>query len=105
MQRLNGERYSLSMPVYVFYIRVTDKGKASMVEVRGKMDEIATFIRTNGGQLKLSLATFGEVDYMKIVDLPSDELAMKFSMLGSSNGLLSIETVKAFVEDEMGSFI
>ncbi len=93
------------MPTYVFFVRVTDKGKASMVEVRNKMEEMADFIRKHDGALKMSLATFGNVDYMEIVDLPGDDLAMKFSKLGTSNGLLSIETVKAFIEDEMGSFI
>lgn len=93
------------MSTYVFFIRVTDKGKANMVEVRDTMEKLAEFIRSNRGQLKLSLALFGRVDYMQIVDLPGDELAMKYSMVGTSNGLMSIETVKGFVEDEMGSYL
>lgn len=93
------------MSTYVFFIRVTDKGKASMVEVRDTMEKLAEFIRSNSGQLKLSLALFGRVDYMQIVELPGDELAMKYSMVGSSNGLMSIETVKGFIEGEMGSYL
>ncbi len=93
------------MGMYVLLIKMTGQGKHHIKEALEKREKIMEFIRKEGGNPKTVLMTFGRYDVIEIMDLPSEELAMKLSIKGAQTGDVEIETLRAFTVDEMEKMV
>jgi uncharacterized protein with GYD domain len=58
-----------------------------------------------GGKLTGFYAVMGEYDYVAIGELPSDEIAMTFSLTVGSLGNVRSTSLKAFNKEEFGEIV
>ncbi|AKA49498.1 hypothetical protein IX51_10790 [uncultured archaeon] len=84
---------------------MTEQGKRHIQEALEKREKVMEFIKKEGGNPQTVLMTFGRYDVIEILELPSDEVAMKLSIKGAETGDVSIETLRAFTVDEMQSLV
>lgn len=93
------------MPTYVFLGNMTEKGRTDHRGAEKNRTEIEGFAKSLGGITKDSYTTFGRYDFVEIMELPSDEAALKLSMKGSESGYVRLETLRAFTNEEIGSLL
>lgn len=89
------------MPVYVLLVKLTEKGKEDLQGSVKKREEVIEYIRKLGGKGLHVFTTIGRYDVIEIVDLPSDEVALKLSIKAAESGTVKIETMRAFTPEEM----
>lgn len=93
------------MGLYVLLVRLTEQGKMHVKEALEKREKVMESVRKEGGKSLNVLMTFGKYDVIELLDLPSDEVAMKLSIKGAQTGDVKIETMRAFTVDEMEKIV
>lgn len=93
------------MPIYVFLVNMTEKGKSNLEEATKASVEINELVRKLGGTIKEAFMTLGRYDAVEIIELPDDQTALKLSMKSSSLGYVTLETLRAFSEKELDSLM
>jgi len=100
-----------SMPKYMYSGNYTAKGAAGLLNDGGKAreEEAEKAAASMGGSLEAYYWCYGEMDFMMIINVPSEEMAIKFSLhVGASgvfNGkltpLISVDTMEAATSTEL----
>lgn len=88
------------MPTYVLLVNLTQKGAENIDQSPARVDAIKERTRSMGGEPVALYMTFGEYDFVYIVDLPDDETAARLALTYGRGGAGETETLKAFTEDE-----
>jgi len=88
------------MPVYVFLVTLTEKGKSNLDLVKENSKELSELIKSLGGKSKEAFMTLGRYDIIEVIEFPSDLAALKYSMKSTESGLQNVETLTGFNSDE-----
>lgn len=91
----------LFMSVYIYLSKVTPDGLKNARELIDALRMSKDFIKEMGGKWLGWYQTFGEYDFVVILELPSDEAAMIVSMRSQENGWVKTTTMKGLSEDEV----
>ncbi|MDY6819088.1 MAG: GYD domain-containing protein [Halobacteriales archaeon] len=88
------------MPTYIGLIQYTQEG---IEQFENHPDELAAAreaINDMGGELLEYYNTLGQYDAVAIAEFPNGEAAMMNSLVQARQGLVRVETLRAFDEDE-----
>lgn len=89
------------MPMYVLLVKLTEKGKSDLMNSLRKREQVMEYVKKLGGRNVHVYTTFGRYDVIEIMELPSDEAALKLSIKAAETGDVKIETMRAFTQDEL----
>lgn len=84
------------MAHYVLLARLTHQGITGIKGVQKRYDGFKALVESKGGKILSFYATFGQYDYVGVVDLPNDQAALEVSVGTGSKGNVQIETCRAF---------
>jgi uncharacterized protein with GYD domain len=93
------------MPTYITLYKLTDQGIKNIKDAPGRIEESIKGFESMGGKLTGFYAVMGEYDYVAIGELPSDEIAMTFSLTVGSLGNVRSTSLKAFNKEEFGEIV
>ncbi len=87
------------MPRYILLGNFTDQGIRNFKEAPKRDESARQLIEEAGGKLQLYY-TFGDYDFVAIVEMSSDEQMLKFLLQIDSLGNVRTKTLKAWTESE-----
>lgn len=85
------------MPHYIILGNFTDRGVRNITEAPKRDESARKTIEEAGGSLQL-FYTLGEYDFVAIVDMPDDEVMLKFLLQIGRMGNVVTKTLKAWDE-------
>jgi uncharacterized protein with GYD domain len=88
------------MPTYITLMKMTEQG---IKDVKSAPERIEAGIKgweAMGGKLVGFYAVMGDYDYIAIGEVPSDEVAVTFSLALGSQGSVRTTTLRAFTREE-----
>ena len=93
------------MPTYIGLFKLTDQGIKNIKDAPKRLDDAIKGIEAMGGKMKGFYAVMGEYDYVGIVEFPSDEVQMSFSLALGARGSVRSTTLKAFPQEEFTKLV
>lgn len=88
------------MPIYITYMKLTQKGAENIKEVQQRIAEGAQWIQAAGGRVIGAYATLGRYDYLYITEFRDTKSAWPVLVKAATRGTVSTETVEAIPIDE-----
>ena len=88
------------MSTYILLINLAQKGAENIDQSPDRLESVKERTRALGGEPKGFYMTFGQYDFVYIVDLPNDEAAAHLALTYGKGGAGETETLKAVTEDE-----
>lgn len=90
------------MPIYITQGRYTrDALKGMIVRPEDRANDVARLLSKVGGRLLGYYVTFGEYDFLTIVEIPSDvQMAAALFAAGSGGGVTDLRTTVAMTSQE-----
>ena len=92
--------YLLHLSHYVLLINWTDQGISKVKESYDRYSSFIASVEKAGGKLIGGYLTFGEYDYVIIIEAPNDEAVMSLVIKVGSYGNVKTKTLKAFTAEE-----
>jgi uncharacterized protein with GYD domain len=93
------------MPHYIVLVKLTEKGKQrakqGWTEDRPK---VKAQVQKMGGKMT-GYMTFGQYDFVELLELPDDKAAARWAFMAAATGLVSTVTLKAFSEEEVDKMV
>ena len=99
------------MPNYMYSGNYTSKGAAGLLNDGGKAreEEAEKAAASMGGSLEAYYWCYGDMDVMMIINVPSEEMAIKFSLYVGASGvfngkltpLITVDTMEAATSTEL----
>ena len=99
------------MPKYMYSGNYTSKGAAGLLNDGGKArhKEAEKAAASMGGSLEAYYWCYGDMDFMMIINVPSEEMAIKFSLYVGASGvfngkltpLITVDTMEAATTTEL----
>lgn len=93
------------MPFYVILGKFTDEALKNIKESPKRVEEQRAAVEKAGGKFHGFYYTMGEYDFVSLVELPSDEVAMSLLLALGSIGRVRTTTLKAFPVSEVAKLI
>ena len=93
------------MPTYINLIKYTETGIQNIRDSPARLDAAKGMFKSLGAELKEFYLTLGRYDIVIVCEAPDDETAAKLSLAVSSKGAVSVETLRAFTEEEYRGII
>jgi uncharacterized protein with GYD domain len=84
------------MATYIVLCRLTQQGRQTIKGLPQRRDGARERATALGITLRERLVTIGQYDIVIVLDAPSDEAVVKFTMQLGMEGNLSTETLRAF---------
>lgn len=93
------------LPHYIVLINLTEKGMKNLKQAwtKGRQD-VKAQIQKLGGKMT-GYMTFGQYDFVELLELPDDRAAARFALLAGATGDVKTVTLKAFSEDEVDKMV
>jgi uncharacterized protein with GYD domain len=88
------------MPHYVVLGNFTEQGARNIKNLAQLRQNAEQWASSKGGRIVANYITFGEYDFVLIVDLPSPEVALEGAFLFGSYGDTRSQTMLAFTGEE-----
>ncbi len=88
------------MSHYILLINWTDQGINKVKESYDRYSSFRALVEKAGGKLVGGYLTFGEYDYVIIIEAPNDEAVMSLVVKVGSYGNVRTKTLKAFTAEE-----
>lgn len=88
------------MPTYILLEKLTDQGIKTIKDAPQRLEDNIKNLEAAGGKLIGFYVVTGEYDYVAIVELPSDEIALSMLLQSGSKGIVRNVTLKAFTQQE-----
>ncbi len=88
------------MSHYILLIYWTDQGINKVKESYDRYSSFRASVEKAGGKLVGGYLTFGEYDYVIIIEAPNDEAVMSLVVKVGSYGNVRTKTLKAFTAEE-----
>jgi uncharacterized protein with GYD domain len=93
------------MPHYIVLGKLTEKGRQNLkqgwtkdrLQVKAQIEKI-------GGKMTTYM-TFGQYDFVQVVELPDDKAAARVATMAGATGMITTMTLKAFSEDEVDKMV
>jgi len=92
------------MPYYVVLGNFTEQGIKNLRDVAKRDKNARSAIEKAGGRMQLYY-TFGEYDFVAVIEMPNDESMMKFLLQVGSLGNVRTKTLKAWTESDTAKLI
>jgi uncharacterized protein with GYD domain len=89
------------MPLYVILGKLTDKAIEKMKEAKERDEKAEQIIKSAGGKLIAHYYTFGQYDFVAIVELPSTEILARVIIEIGKWGTVSTETMTALLPEQI----
>ncbi len=93
------------MPTYVVLMKLTDHGVHNIKNAPGRIETAIQAFEAIGGQVLSFYAVMGEYDFVSIVEGPSDEIVMSFSMGLGATGNVKATSLRAFSKEHFDKAI
>jgi uncharacterized protein with GYD domain len=103
--RATRQKEAKSMPHYVVLMKFTQQGLKTIKDSPARADALTKATAAMGGKLDHAFVTMGQYDYVLIGEAPSDEAAAAMSLVISSGGNVTCETLRAFTQDEFAAIV
>ena len=88
------------MALYVHLVKMTQRGASNLRELPASYETVRKFGESLGCKPMITLACFGEYDFVGIWDCPNEVAALKLVGCAVSTGTVQIQTLPACkVED------
>jgi uncharacterized protein with GYD domain len=88
------------MATYITLLRFTQTGMQEVKEMPERLDRAKAACRAAGGELKAFYLTLGQYDAVAVSEFPTEEAFLTAFLGIGSTGELSMETLRAFTEQE-----
>lgn len=88
------------MSHYILLINWTEQGIRKVKESYDRYSSFRASVEKAGGKLIGGYLTFGEYDYVLIIEAPNDEAVMSLVLKVGSYGNVRTKTLKAFTAEE-----
>lgn len=85
---------------YIVLMKLTEHGVRNIQNAPDRIDEAIEAFEAVGGKVLGFYAVMGEYDFVSIVEGPSDEVVMTFSLGLSAHGNVSTTSLKAFSKEQ-----
>ena len=93
------------MPHYIVLVKLTEKGVQNLKQGWTKdRPQVKAQVQKMGGKMT-GYMTFGQYDFVELLELPDDKAAARFALLAGATGVVSTVTLKAFSEDEVDKMV
>lgn len=93
------------MPTYLVLMKLTDHGVQNIQNAPARIQETIKALEAVGGRVISFYAVMGEYDFVSIVEGPSDEIVMTFSLGVSAAGNVKTTSLKAFTKEQFDKAI
>ena len=93
------------MATYVALIRYTTKGIESVRDSPSRLEGAKEMMRGLGVELKQFYLLMGEYDVMYIMEAENDEAIARASLALGASGKITLQTMRAFTEDEYRAIV
>ena len=88
------------MPTYLVLMKLTEHGVRNILNAPARIEEAIRAFEAVGGKVTSFYAVMGEYDFCGIVEGPSDEIVMSFSLGVSASGNVRTTSLKAFSKEQ-----
>ncbi len=88
------------MSHYILLINWTEQGISKVKESYDRYGSFRASVEKAGGKLIGGYITFGEYDYVIIIEAPNDEAVLSLVLKVGSYGNVKTKTLKAFTAEE-----
>ena len=88
------------MPTYLVLMKLTEHGVGNILNAPSRIEQAIRAFEAVGGKVTSFYAVMGEYDFCSIVEGPSDELVMAFSLGLSAEGNVRTTSLKAFSREQ-----
>ena len=88
------------MATYISLVKLTSQGVKDIKNAPARMDAFKALCKQMGAEFKSFHLTMGRYDIITIVDALDDATIAKILLAVSSQGNVSVETLRAFSETE-----
>jgi uncharacterized protein with GYD domain len=88
------------MSTYITLLRFTQTGMQQVKDTPARLDRAKAACRVAGGELTAFYLTLGQYDAVAVSEFPTEEAFLKAFLTIGSAGELSMETLRAFTEEE-----
>ncbi|MGZ4882113.1 MAG: GYD domain-containing protein [Halobacteriota archaeon] len=105
MRCIQQKGVTITTPMYITLMKWTQAGIENIKELPQRAEYARNIFKSVGGELKTFYMTFGRYDTIGIVEAPRDEAMGKALLVIGSKGAVSIETLKAVLEEEGSQII
>jgi uncharacterized protein with GYD domain len=92
------------MPNYIILGKWTEQGIRNVKDAPRRIEDTNVMIQKAGGKMQLYY-TFGEYDFVMVVEIPSDENMLKSLLWLGSLGNVRTKTLKAWTESDGAKII
>ncbi len=92
------------MATFVVLLNLTQQGKQNITDLSG-LDAAKQSIEAMGAQWKAWYMTLGPYDAVAIIEAPDDETAARIALAQGATGSATIQTLRAFTEDEFRQLV
>jgi len=92
------------MPHYVILGKWTEQGIQNVKDAPKRIENTRLMIQKAGGKMQL-FYTFGEYDFVLVLEMPSDENMLKILLWLGSLGNVRTTTLKAWTESDGAKII
>ncbi len=93
------------MPIYIILGNYTQQGIANIKDSPKRREAVKKMVEEAGGKWLAFYYTFGQHDFVSILELPNDEVALEILLKIGSQGNVRTTTLKAFPENEADKVI
>jgi len=88
------------MPTYLILMKLTEHGVRNILNAPSRIEEAIRAFEAVGGRVTSFYAVMGGYDFVSIVEGPSDEIVMTFSLGLSAAGNVRTTSLKAFSKEQ-----
>src|SRR5512136_785365 len=93
------------MPTYLVLMKLTEHGVGNILNAPSRIEQAIRAFEAVGGKVLSFYAVMGEYDFVSIVEGPSDELVMTFSLGMSAAGNVRTTSLKVFTREQLDKAI
>ncbi len=93
------------MPSYVILGNYTDQGIKDVKSLPARLEAAKEAIQGAGGRMIFFYLTFGEYDFVSVVEVPSADVAAGVVLGIAGQGNVRSQTMAAFTEEETAAIV
>lgn len=93
------------MPIYIILGKFTQKGVTEIKASPQRLESVRNVVKALGGELKEFYYTLGRYGFVAVVEVPSNEVALKGLMIVGSAGSVRSETLVAIPAEKAEEII
>jgi uncharacterized protein with GYD domain len=93
------------MPTYVMLTNLTADGVRTLKNNPGRVSEVNNEVEQIGAKILAQYATFGQYDFVTIVEAPDEQTMAKVSVELGSRGTMTSQTLSAIPAEDFASSI